>query len=94
MSKRTKKAIKLATKANTLNEKAIAKLDSDWVYIQAQTELLQLLYEYHSLTQELLEMMNSYRNDFLKANNRLKGGLNNGLTILLPLRGEGNEEIN
>lgn len=69
--KPTKKAIQLALKTNTLNSKAIAQLDSDWQYIQAQEELIKLLYEYHSLTQELLDMINIYRREVQKLNEKI-----------------------
>ena len=69
--KPTKRAIQLALKTNTLNSKAIAQLDSDWQYIQAQEELIKLLYEYHSLSQELLDMINTYRREVQKLNEKI-----------------------
>lgn len=69
--KATKKAIRLALQTNTLNAKAIAQLDSDWQYIQAQEELIKLLYEYHSLSQELLDLINTYRREVQQLNEKI-----------------------
>lgn len=71
LMKPTKKAIRLALQTNTLNAKAIAQLDSDWQYIQAQEELIKLLYEYHSLSQELLDLINTYRREVQQLNEKI-----------------------
>lgn len=69
MSK-TKKTIKLILKANTLQAKAIATLDSDWEYIKAQQNLIELLYEYHSLIEELIDKIQDYRKECQRLNDQ------------------------
>ena len=69
--KLTKKTIKLILQANTLQAKAIATLDSDWEYIKAQQGLIELLYEYHSLTEELIDRISVYRKEVQILNERI-----------------------
>ena len=67
---KTKKSMKLILKANSLQAKAIATLDSDWEYIKAQENLIELLYEYHSIVNELIDKIGDYRKEVRMLNEK------------------------